>query len=75
VRLQTGDAVSAAVSPGMVLTTLIGFTLLYGALMVVEVFLLRRYIQAGPDAVLLPGETGERTRPTEGEDDVLAFAY
>ncbi|MBX3314578.1 MAG: cytochrome ubiquinol oxidase subunit I [Actinobacteria bacterium] len=83
VRLQTADATSAAVSAPMVVTTLVGFALIYGALMVVEVFLLRRYVLAGPDAVLLPGETGRRTEqlerpsdpPDADDDDVLGFAY
>jgi cytochrome d ubiquinol oxidase subunit I len=65
-RLMTADASSPAVSPGMVWTTLIGFTLLYGALLVVELFLLKRYVQAGPEAVMPhappPG-------PDDGDDD------
>lgn len=88
VRLLTRDAASAAVSAPMVWTTLIGFTAIYAALMVVEVFLLRRYIQAGPEAVMPYHPPTDPTGPTDGpadddsasdhdtsEADVLAFAY
>lgn len=47
---KTADAVSPAVSVGELLTTLIGFTLLYGVLMAADVYLLRKYAVAGlPD--------------------------
>ena len=91
VRLLTAQAASESVSSAMVWITLIGFTGIYLALMVVELFLLKRYITAGPDAVL-PPEAADRedddepsdsdeqvpptlTNPTEREADVLAFAY
>jgi cytochrome d ubiquinol oxidase subunit I len=88
-RLMTADASSPAVSSAMVWTTLIGFALLYGALMVVEIFLLRRYIQAGPEAVMphttAPTDPGPDDHDGGGdpaadpardeEADVLAFAY
>lgn len=45
--LKTEDAVSKAVSPTEVLITLIGFTLLYGILMVVDIYLLKKYAIAG----------------------------
>jgi len=44
-RLEAG--VSKAVGPGMVLTTLVGFTLLYAALMAADVFLLVKFARAG----------------------------
>ena len=47
--LKTEDAYSTAITPGMVLTTLILFTLLYGALMVADVYLLRKFAVAGPE--------------------------
>jgi cytochrome d ubiquinol oxidase subunit I len=50
-RLEAG--VSKAVGPGAVLTTLVGFTLLYAALMAADVFLLAKFAKAGlggPDA-------------------------
>jgi len=82
VRLQTADAASAAVSTPMIVATLAGFALVYGALLVVELFLLRRYVLAGPDAVVLPGETERRaddlerpSDPPDADGDVLGFAY
>jgi cytochrome d ubiquinol oxidase subunit I len=45
--LKTSDAVSTAVSAGEVLFSLVLFTLLYGALMVVDVYLLKRFAVAG----------------------------
>jgi len=46
--LKTADAVSPNLTVGVVLTSLIVFTLLYGALMVADVFLLARFAKAGP---------------------------
>ncbi|HHV65426.1 MAG TPA: cytochrome ubiquinol oxidase subunit I [Peptococcaceae bacterium] len=43
------EAVSPTVSAGEVLVTLIGFTALYGVLAVVDVYLLKKYAQAGPE--------------------------
>jgi cytochrome d ubiquinol oxidase subunit I len=45
--LKTADAVSPTVSAGMVLFSLIAFTLLYALLMVAAVVLLRKYAVAG----------------------------
>ncbi len=45
--MRIEDAVSTAVSSGEVLFTLIGFSLLYGALMVADVYLLRKFAVAG----------------------------
>ncbi len=42
------EGVSPGVSAGAVLTTLLGFTLIYGALAVVDVYLLRKYATQGP---------------------------
>jgi len=47
---KTQDAMSPNVSAGMVLFTLIGFILIYAALMVADVYLLTRFAKAGPDA-------------------------
>ena len=47
--MKTQDAVSPTVSAGMVLTSLIVFTLVYGVLMVADVYLLMKYAKAGPD--------------------------
>ncbi len=46
--MKVADAVSPSVSAGMVLTSLIGFVLLYGILMVADVYLLTKYAKAGP---------------------------
>lgn len=45
--LKTADAVSPNLTAGMVLTTVIVFTLLYGALMVADVYLLAKYAKKG----------------------------
>ena len=86
VRLLTKQAASEAVSAPMVIATLGGFALIYGALMVVEIFLLKRYIQAGPEAVMPPEpeptDPDDPDTPTDAGDParldderVLAFAY
>ncbi|MEO1055391.1 MAG: cytochrome ubiquinol oxidase subunit I [Actinomycetota bacterium] len=64
IRLLTADAVSPGVAGGEVLLTLTTFTLVYGALGVVELFLLRKYVKAGPDAAMTPFP-----RPPDGNDD------
>jgi cytochrome d ubiquinol oxidase subunit I len=48
--LRTDDAASPTVGIGLVLTTVIGFTLIYGFLTVVDVVLLRRFATADPPA-------------------------
>ena len=48
--LKTQDAVSKSVSAGMVLTSLIGFTLIYGVLMAADIFLLKKYAVKGADS-------------------------
>ncbi len=72
IRLLTADAVSASVSSATVLISLVGFTLLYGALAVVEVALLARYVRKGP-AGTMPAERDGTDDDREGEP--LAFAY
>jgi len=46
--LKTQDAVSPILTPGLVLFSLIGFTLLYGALMGADVYLLKKFAKLGP---------------------------
>ncbi len=46
---KTVDAVSPNLTPGMVLFTVIVFTLVYGALMAADVYLLGRHAKAGPE--------------------------
>ncbi len=48
--LRTEDAVSPTVGIALVLTTVIGFTVIYGFLSVVDVILLRRFSRADPPA-------------------------
>jgi cytochrome d ubiquinol oxidase subunit I len=82
VSLLTANAVSPSVGLATVLVSLIGFTLLYGALAVVELMLLRRYVNAGPEAVMPPGPSGPSDSPDasdssddQHEGESLAFAY
>jgi cytochrome d ubiquinol oxidase subunit I len=59
--MKIEDAVSTVVSGGMVLATLVGFTLVYGALMAVDIFLLAKFARAG----VTPAEQPDLT--TEGD--------
>ncbi|MRR28982.1 cytochrome ubiquinol oxidase subunit I [bacterium] len=47
--LKTSDAVSKAVSSPQVIGSLVGFTLLYGLLGAIDIFLLVKYARKGPD--------------------------
>ena len=47
--MKTADGVSASLRPGQVIVSLLGFTLVYGLLAVVDVFLLVKYSRRGPD--------------------------
>ena len=65
--MPTASGVSPGVSQLEVWISMIGYTLLYGALAVVELKLMAKYAAAGlPDVA--PVEV-------KGEDDVLSFAY
>ncbi|MFM8894934.1 MAG: cytochrome ubiquinol oxidase subunit I, partial [Actinomycetales bacterium] len=70
---KTAAAVSSSVSSGEVLVSLIGFTLVYAALAVVEVALLLRYIKQGaPEQV----STDPYDRNSSADPDKrLEFAY
>jgi cytochrome d ubiquinol oxidase subunit I len=46
-KLKTADAISPNLTAGMVWTSLIGFTLVYGALMAADVYLLVKYARKG----------------------------
>jgi len=74
VRLLTADGVSASNSVGLVLTSLGGFALVYGALLVVEVALLKRYIKAGPVATM-PPPSDEGDGDTSDDDRAFSIAY
>jgi cytochrome d ubiquinol oxidase subunit I len=52
--MLTSHAASPAVGFGMVLATLVGFTVLYGALGVVDAYLLAKYARSDPPAVEAP---------------------
>jgi len=67
--MKTADGVSPGITGLDVLISLIVFTLIYGALAVVEFGLLRKAVAAGPD-VLVATDEG-----TDEESDVLAVAY
>ncbi|MDO9079216.1 MAG: cytochrome ubiquinol oxidase subunit I, partial [Desulfuromonadales bacterium] len=51
--LKTADGASKAVSAGQVVGSLIGFTLLYGFLGFVDIYLLARHARKGPEAPAL----------------------
>jgi cytochrome bd ubiquinol oxidase subunit I len=63
--LKTHDSVSPTVGDGSVITSLTVFTLLYGGLAVVELWLILRYAKAGPPVTETVAESA----------DELAFAY
>jgi cytochrome d ubiquinol oxidase subunit I len=78
--LRTRDAVSPGVSTASVITSLTVFTLLYGALAVIEVRLLAKYATAGPPELT----DADRRSPTriggggDGDEDTdrpMAFSY
>ena len=54
--MLTSDGVSPNVAPAAILLTLIGFSLLYLALIVVDVYLLRKYARMGADGRRTPAE-------------------
>ncbi|WP_086819593.1 cytochrome ubiquinol oxidase subunit I [Allokutzneria sp. NRRL B-24872] len=70
VWMYTAQAVSAGVTVGEALFSLIALTTVYGVLAVVEVFLLRRFIRAGVEGVMPPSKP-----PSDSSSDTLAFAY
>jgi cytochrome d ubiquinol oxidase subunit I len=53
-------------------TSLTTLTLVYGALGVVEVYLMRKYVRGGVDAVMPPSQPKQ---DTESDDQTLSFAY
>jgi cytochrome bd ubiquinol oxidase subunit I len=50
--LKTADAVSKSVDTTQVLVSLVGFTLLYGFLAVIDVYLLTKYAKKGPEEII-----------------------
>ncbi|MEV4237197.1 MULTISPECIES: cytochrome ubiquinol oxidase subunit I [unclassified Nocardia] len=78
-RLMVQQGVSDHVA-GTVITSLVVFTLLYGALAVVWFYLMRRYTVAGAEAPATtspggPDDTGGRDRTEEPAVEQLSFAY
>ncbi|QHC66698.1 cytochrome ubiquinol oxidase subunit I [Rathayibacter sp. VKM Ac-2759] len=71
VYLFTQAAVSPGVTTGELLFSLISLGLVYGALMVVEVTLLVRFVRAGVSGVMPELDDSDDHR----DGDVLAFAY
>jgi len=57
--LRVEDSVSPTVGAGTVWTTLIGFTLIYGLLAVVDVWLLSKYAKAGPTNETTSADVGK----------------
>ncbi|GII20978.1 cytochrome ubiquinol oxidase subunit I [Planosporangium mesophilum] len=68
---RTADSVSPNVGTASVLISLATFTLLYGALAVIELWLMMRYAKAGPPVI----PAHDDHDPTTAEDRPLAFAY
>jgi cytochrome d ubiquinol oxidase subunit I len=46
--MKTSDGVSRSISSGQVVLSLAGFTLVYGLLAVIDIFLLTKYARKGP---------------------------
>lgn len=70
VFMLTQDGVSTVVSSGTVLASMIGFTLLYGALGVVWYLLMARYVREGVDA-----RANAVPPPASGADVPMSFVY
>ena len=56
VQLKTADAISAAVSPGSIILTLVLFALVYTVIYVVWAKSFLKAVKAGPEAIALPGD-------------------
>ncbi|MBX6750472.1 MAG: cytochrome ubiquinol oxidase subunit I [Micromonosporaceae bacterium] len=69
--LRTEDSVSPSVTAGSVLTSLLVFTVLYGVLAVVELFLVIRYAKAGAP----PIPSADEADADEPAERPLTFAY
>ncbi|MFF5234870.1 cytochrome ubiquinol oxidase subunit I [Dactylosporangium sp. NPDC000521] len=68
---KTSQSVSPSVAASTVATSLVVFTLLYGALAVVELMLMLRYARAGAPEIVVPSDIADE----DDEDRPLAFAY
>ena len=71
-EMRIEEAISPNVTAGMLWTSLIGFTLIYGLLMIVDIYLLQKFARRGGEDELLPlpkgddGSTDEARPATEG---------
>jgi cytochrome d ubiquinol oxidase subunit I len=54
--LKVEDSVSPNVTTGELWMSLIGYIVVYGVLMVADVYLLTKFAKAGPDEVVVPSE-------------------
>ena len=68
--MTTANGVSPSVSMGEVITSMVVFTLLYGALAVVEIRLFLHYVRKGAEPFEEPQDPADRD-----EDAPLVFAY
>ena len=68
--MRTAAGVSPGTTSAEVITSLSVFTLLYGALAVVEVGLIVTFVRAG-----LPDVSQDAAGPSDDTDKPLAFAY
>ena len=76
VFMFTAGAVSRGPGAGEILFSLIALTSIYAILLVVELFLIKRYVQGGIASAMPELGSGSHDEPpTEREDDVLGFAY
>ena len=76
VFMFTAAAVSPSATAGELLFSLISLALVYGALMVVEVMLIVRFVRAGIAGVMPEVDANHDKKSDHDDDsDVLAFAY
>jgi cytochrome d ubiquinol oxidase subunit I len=54
--LKTSEAVAPNLTPNLLWMSIIGFTLIYGVLMIVDIYLLKKYAMNVPEAVLVQKE-------------------
>ena len=68
----TADGVSPLLTPTEVWISMIGFTLLYAVLAIIEVGLLLKYVKAGAPEVVVEDPYGDAKKD---DDKQLYFAY
>ena len=71
--LKTSDAVSKAITPGQVWGSLFGFTLLYGTLAIVDIYLLTKFARKGPDENLSSIISPSKARRYNMEFQIIWF--